>query len=172
MSDQAHFNVDRVLLEFLTSRSAWEMGKPRAVSQTCEMSDPRKGKTRTVVGKSLPPRFLDRVAPSGPVELPQFFITPLSRPLLHLVAQAQCLVQLLYVHFLCLLGFLMLFFLGLQPSLQITTRQGKNLALFLLPQGLSHMTCPLSPRMNSTHISCCRVLMASSLDSCRREHRL
>ena len=58
-----------------------------------------------------------------------------SRPLLHLVAQAQGLVQLLYVHFLCLLGFLMLFFLGLQLSLQITSRGAKNSALFLSPPG-------------------------------------
>lgn len=54
-----HILVSRVLLEFLTSRSAWEMGQTVADSQTCELSDPRKGKTRAMVGKSPPPRFLE-----------------------------------------------------------------------------------------------------------------
>lgn len=60
LSQARHILVLRVLLEFPTSRSAWEIGQPTADSQTCKMSDPRKGKTRAMVGKSPPPRFLER----------------------------------------------------------------------------------------------------------------
>ena len=70
-SGQAHFPVERALLEFLTSRSAWKMGQPIAGSQLCELSDPRKGKTRAMVGKSPPPRFLGRQQlPVGPHSCP------------------------------------------------------------------------------------------------------
>lgn len=70
-SGQAHFPVERALLEFLTSRSAWKMGQPIAGSQICELSNPRKGKTRAIVGKSPPPRFLERQQlPVGPHSCP------------------------------------------------------------------------------------------------------
>lgn len=59
-SGKACFSVERVLPEFLTSRSSWEMGQPIANSQTCKIADPRKGKTRARIGKSPPPRFLER----------------------------------------------------------------------------------------------------------------
>lgn len=104
---------------------------------------PQKGKTRAVSGKALLPRFLESGSQWANGAAPVLY-RPTLRSLRHLVAQAQGLVQLLYVRFLCLLGFLVLFLLVLQSGLQFTATEGKS-ASFLHPAISTRAVPSLTP---------------------------